>query len=83
MMSNIGFEEFTFKKLGADWIGANLVDRVYSTPDMYSSLEILAGIYGYAFQIYGDFSGYTDIAIGSAMILGFNFILFMILKVID
>ncbi len=61
-----------FKKLGADWIGANLVDRVYSTPDMYSSLEILAGIYGYAFQIYGDFSGYTDIAIGSAMILGFN-----------
>ena len=61
-----------FKKLGADWIGANLVDRVYSAPDMYSSLEILAGIYGYAFQIYGDFSGYTDIAIGSAMILGFN-----------
>ena len=61
-----------FKKLGADWMGSNLIDRVYSTPEMYSSLEIVFAIYGYAFQIYGDFSGYTDIAIGSAMILGFN-----------
>ncbi len=61
-----------FKKLGADWLGANLIDRVYSTPEMYSSIEVIAAIYGYAFQIYGDFSGYTDIAIGSAMIIGFN-----------
>ena len=61
-----------FKKLGADWLGVNLIDRVYSAPEMYSSLEIITAIYGYAFQIYGDFSGYTDIAIGSAMIIGFN-----------
>ncbi|MCP5512642.1 MAG: hypothetical protein H7A24_12230 [Leptospiraceae bacterium] len=78
----ISFEKFSygiflilsglFKKLGADWLGTNLVDRVYTTPEMYSTAETIVGIYGYAFQIYGDFSGYSDIAIGSAAILGFH-----------
>ena len=56
----------------ADLIGSNLVDRVFDQPELYSSLETLAAIYGYALQIYCDFSGYSDIAIGSAMLLGFK-----------
>ena len=54
----------------ADMIGSNLVDRVFDQPQLYSSLETLAAIYGYALQIYCDFSGYSDIAIGSALLLG-------------
>jgi D-alanyl-lipoteichoic acid acyltransferase DltB (MBOAT superfamily) len=56
----------------ADMIGTNLVDRVFDQPELYSSLETLAAIYGYALQIYCDFSGYSDIAIGSALLLGFK-----------
>ncbi|MEO6393107.1 MAG: MBOAT family O-acyltransferase [Pyrinomonadaceae bacterium] len=54
----------------ADFIGFNLVGRVFDSPEFYSSIEALAAIYGYALQIYCDFSGYTDIAIGSALLLG-------------
>jgi alginate O-acetyltransferase complex protein AlgI len=56
----------------ADLIGSNLVDRVFDQPQLYSSLETLVAIYGYALQIYCDFSGYSDIAIGSALLLGFR-----------
>ena len=56
----------------ADFLANNLVDRVFDQPQLYSSVETLAAIYGYALQIYCDFSGYTDIAIGSAMLLGFK-----------
>jgi len=56
----------------ADFLGAHVVDRVFSNPDMYSSVETLLGVYGYAFQIYADFSAYSDIAIGSAALLGFD-----------
>jgi alginate O-acetyltransferase complex protein AlgI len=56
----------------ADYLSANLVDRVFDFPERFSSLEVLAAIYGYALQIYADFSGYSDIAIGSAMLLGFK-----------
>jgi alginate O-acetyltransferase complex protein AlgI len=56
----------------ADYLSANLVDRVFDFPERFSSLEVLAAIYGYAVQIYADFSGYSDIAIGSAMLLGFT-----------
>jgi D-alanyl-lipoteichoic acid acyltransferase DltB (MBOAT superfamily) len=54
----------------ADFLANNLVDRVFDQPQLYSSLETLVAIYGYALQIYCDFSGYTDIAIGSALLLG-------------
>ena len=53
-----------------DYLAVNLVDRVFESPSSYSSLEMLTGIYGFAVQIYCDFSGYTDIAIGSAALLG-------------
>ncbi|MCU0663243.1 MAG: MBOAT family protein [Myxococcota bacterium] len=58
------------KTLIADTLGAHLVDPVFSSPQMYSAVETLAACYGYAFQIYADFSAYSDIAIGSAALLG-------------
>jgi D-alanyl-lipoteichoic acid acyltransferase DltB (MBOAT superfamily) len=63
---------FVKKVVVADYIAVNFVDRVFQQPSMYSSLEVLSGVYGYALQIYCDFSGYTDIAIGSALLLGFQ-----------
>jgi alginate O-acetyltransferase complex protein AlgI len=57
----------------SDQLSSNLVDRVFERPVSFSALEVLAGVYGYAIQIYCDFSGYTDIAIGSALLLGVRF----------
>jgi D-alanyl-lipoteichoic acid acyltransferase DltB (MBOAT superfamily) len=57
----------------ADQLAIHLVDRVFERPENFSALETLAGVYGYAVQIYCDFSGYTDIAIGSALLLGVRF----------
>jgi D-alanyl-lipoteichoic acid acyltransferase DltB (MBOAT superfamily) len=57
----------------ADPLALNLVDRVFDLPWQFSSLEVLTGVYGYAFQIYCDFSAYSDIAIGSALLFGFRF----------
>lgn len=63
-----------FKKVAiGDYLGLNLVDRVFDAPLQYSALECYAALVGYAVQIYCDFSGYTDIAIGSAALLGIRF----------
>jgi alginate O-acetyltransferase complex protein AlgI len=60
-----------FKKVAiGDYLALNLVDRVFDRPVAFSALETLVGVYGYALQIYCDFSGYTDIALGSAALLG-------------
>jgi D-alanyl-lipoteichoic acid acyltransferase DltB (MBOAT superfamily) len=56
----------------SNFIAVNLVDRVFDAPSFYSGFENLLAIYGYGLQIYCDFSGYTDIAIGVALILGFR-----------
>ncbi|MDY0000828.1 MAG: MBOAT family protein [Polyangia bacterium] len=56
----------------ADYLAVNLVDRVFERPDWFTSAEVLTAIYAYAFQIYCDFSGYSDVAIGAALILGFQ-----------
>jgi D-alanyl-lipoteichoic acid acyltransferase DltB (MBOAT superfamily) len=62
------------KKLAiADYLGLNLVDRVFGAPTQYSALECYVAVVAYAVQIYTDFSGYTDIAIGSAALLGVRF----------
>ncbi len=58
------------KVIIADMIGRWLVDAIFKDPMAFHSLRVLIGIYGYAFQIYGDFAGYTDVAIGSARLLG-------------
>jgi D-alanyl-lipoteichoic acid acyltransferase DltB (MBOAT superfamily) len=60
------------KLIFADYIAVNLVDRVFENPYLYSGFEILSAIYGYTLQIYCDFSGYTDVAIGLALLLGFR-----------
>ena len=60
------------KKVIADWLGVTIVDRVYASPSMFTSAEVLTAVYAYGIQIYGDFSGYTDIALGSAAMLGFH-----------
>lgn len=58
------------KFLIADYLGNNLVNRVFDLPTLYSGGDVLVAVYAYAFQLYYDFSGYTDIAIGSALLLG-------------
>jgi alginate O-acetyltransferase complex protein AlgI len=60
------------KLIISNFIALNLVDRVFDAPSIYSGFENLLAIYGYGLQIYCDFSGYTDIAIGVALILGFR-----------
>ena len=63
-----------FKKaIISDYISLNFVDRIFDEPLLYSGFECLMGIYGYALQIYCDFSGYSDMAIGIALLLGFRF----------
>lgn len=63
-----------FKKaIISNYISLNFVDRVFDAPALYSGLENLMAVYGYALQIYCDFSGYSDMAIGIALILGFHF----------
>ncbi len=57
----------------ADFISANFVDRIFEHPTLYTGLENLFGVYGYALQIYCDFSGYSDMAIGIALLIGFHF----------
>ncbi|MCW5966390.1 MAG: MBOAT family protein [Bryobacterales bacterium] len=58
------------KLLIADYLGENLVNRIFDFPALYSATEVALGVAGYAFQLYYDFSGYTDIALGSALLLG-------------
>ena len=61
------------KAIISDYISLNFVDRIFDEPALYSGFECLMGIYGYALQIYCDFSGYSDMAIGIALLLGFRF----------
>jgi alginate O-acetyltransferase complex protein AlgI len=60
------------KTLLADIVGRALVDPVYTQPGAYAWPAHLLAIYGFAFQIYCDFSGYSDIAIGSARLFGYD-----------
>jgi len=55
-----------------DTLGLNLVNRVFDNPERYSSLEVLVAVYAYAIKIYADFSGYSDVAIGSAKLFGYE-----------
>ncbi len=55
----------------SDYLAVNFIDRVFENPTMFSGFENLMGLFGYSLQIYADFSGYTDIATGVAMLMGF------------
>lgn len=76
--SNIGQGLFlimsgAFKKIViADFLAGNFVDRVFEVPNYFSGFENLMASYGYTIQLYFDFSGYTDIVIGIACLLGFS-----------
>ncbi|HYV61705.1 MAG TPA: MBOAT family O-acyltransferase [Bryobacteraceae bacterium] len=58
------------KLMIADYLGGNLVNRVFDFPNLYTGAENLIAVYSYTLQLYYDFSGYTDIALGSALLLG-------------
>lgn len=60
------------KKIMADYVAVNFVDRIFENPNYYSGVEVILSVFGYSLQIYADFSGYTDIAIGVALLLGFR-----------
>lgn len=56
----------------ADYLAVQFIDRVFDNPQLYSGFETLSALFGYSMQVYADFSGYTDVAIGIAMLLGFT-----------
>ncbi len=60
------------KVLLADWIAVNFNDRVFASPEAHSGFEVLMAMYGYSLQVYADFSGYTDMAIGVALLMGYR-----------
>jgi alginate O-acetyltransferase complex protein AlgI len=63
-----------FKKvIVANYLATDFVDGVFRSPTEYSRLDLLLGMYAYAIEIYCDFSAYTDIAIGVANLLGYQF----------
>jgi len=56
----------------ADYLSVNFVSRVFDNPNLFTGFESLLAAYGYTLQIYFDFSGYTDLAIGIASLLGYR-----------
>jgi len=62
----------TKKMILGDYLAVNFVDRIFANPLLYSGFENLMALIGYSVQVYADFSGYTDIAIGVAMLMGFH-----------
>ena len=55
----------------SDYIAVNFIDRVFDNPLLFTGFENFAALFAYSLQVYADFSGYTDIAIGVAMLMGF------------
>lgn len=60
------------KMIFADYIAMHFMDKVFDAPAMFSGFTNVMAMIGYSLQIYGDFSGYTDIAIGLALLMGFK-----------
>lgn len=60
------------KAVISDYISINFVDRVFDSPNSYTAFENLMASYGYSIQIYCDFSGYSDMAIGIALLMGYR-----------
>ena len=56
----------------SDYLAVNFIDRVFDNPLLFSGFENLAALFCYSLQVYADFSGYTDIAIGVALLMGFH-----------
>ena len=62
------------KMVIADYISGNFVDRIFENPSLYSGFENMMGTIGFTLQLYCDFSGYSDMAIGLALLLGYRFV---------
>lgn len=60
------------KIIMSDYLSTNFVDRVFDNPLLFSGFENLLALFAYSLQVYADFSGYTDIAIGVALLMGFH-----------
>lgn len=60
------------KLLLSDYIAVNFLDRIFANPEAYTGFENLMAIFGYSLQVYADFSGYTDMAIGISLLFGFR-----------
>ncbi|MEY2753051.1 MAG: hypothetical protein RLZZ570_997 [Bacteroidota bacterium] len=65
---------FLKKVILADFLAVHLVDRVFSQPTLYTGWENTLALFAYTMQVYADFSGYTDIAIGIALWMGFTLV---------
>lgn len=61
------------KAVVAHWLAVSLVDKAFFDPTAYGTIDLALAVYGYAIQIYCDFSAYSDIAIGVAALLGYRF----------
>ena len=55
-----------------DYLAVNMVNRVFDNPERFSALEVLVAVYAYAIELYSDFSGYTDVALGSSLLFGYR-----------
>ena len=56
----------------SDYLAVNFIDRVFANPHFFTGFENLMALFLYSLQVYADFSGYTDIAIGLSMLMGFH-----------
>ena len=56
----------------ADFLATRFVDGVFLSPESFTGIEVLFALYAYSLQVYADFSGYTDMAIGIALLIGFR-----------
>jgi D-alanyl-lipoteichoic acid acyltransferase DltB (MBOAT superfamily) len=66
------FKGLVKKVLLGDWIAVQLTDMIFGAPENFTSAELLLGLYAFTLQLYCDFSGYSDIAIGVAKLLGYD-----------
>jgi len=66
------FNGLAKKLILADYLAVQFVDKVFATPDQFMGFDMVMGLLVYSLQVYADFSGYTDIAIGVALLMGFT-----------
>lgn len=60
------------KMIIGDYMAVNFIDRVFDYPENYTGFGVLMALFTYSLQVYADFSGYTDIAIGVSLLMGFR-----------
>jgi D-alanyl-lipoteichoic acid acyltransferase DltB (MBOAT superfamily) len=66
------FNGLAKKLILADYLAVQFVDKVFATPDQFMGFDMVMGLLVYSLQVYADFSGYTDISIGVALLMGFT-----------